>query len=474
MLTPIYILLILVGYVALLFGVAAYVAHKGRGGSFYSAERSIGWLWVAVGMIGAPMSGVSFISVPGSVESDGMSYLMMVAGFTFGQIVIATVLLPLFYRRGTISLYEYLGTRFGAESHRTGALFFLFSKLILAAFKLLAATIVLQALLFDPLGIPLWVNMLLEVGIVWGYTHRGGVRSVVWSDLVQSLCLVGAVVGTIVAVAMATNKGSWELCQEAWQSPLSQLLYKGSSPHAWWRLLIGGAFILIAMTGLDQDMMQRNLSCRTLRGAQYNVILTTLTQAVVIALLLTLGVILYGYAPEVGITSKGDALFGEVALKGGLPWWVGVLFVLGLVSSTYSSAGASLTALTTAWMRDIHPSHRTLEQEATRRKGCHLCLALALFGTMLLLHAGSDGTLIHLLYRVAGYTYGPILALFGFGLMTRYKLKERWVAVVCLMGPLTAFACEELLKHLLGFSVGYEMILLNALLTFLGLYIIRR
>lgn len=475
MLSPTLLLLVLALYVALLYGVAGWVARKNREGSFYSASRSVPWLWVAVGMIGAPMSGVSFISVPGSVATDSFGYLQMVAGFTLGQLVIAGVLLPLFYRLRVVSLYEYLEERFGSESHRVGALLFLSSKLILSAFKLLAATIVLQQLIYAPLGVPLGVNVLINVAIVWGYTRRGGVRSVVWTDILQTLCLVGAVVGTLFAIASASEVGVGELILTTWQRPESQILFGGSSPQAWWRMGMGGFLILIAMTGLDQDMMQRNLSCRTLRGAQQNVLLTALCQALVIALLLTLGGVMIHLASWRGVEASGDQLFGAVALYGGLPLWVGILFLLGLVSSTYSTAGSALTALTTSWMRDIAPKREERpEQENYRRKRCHLSMALVVILLILLFYLGSDGSLIHLLYQVAGYTYGPLLALFLFGLFTPYRLCEERVWIPCLVAPLCCLVGGWLLREFLAYTIGYEMILYNTLLTLGGLYLIRR
>ena len=402
MLSPTLLLLVLALYVALLYGVAGWVARKNREGSFYSASRSVPWLWVAVGMIGAPMSGVSFISVPGSVATDSFGYLQMVAGFTLGQLVIAGVLLPLFYRLRVVSLYEYLEERFGSESHRVGALLFLSSKLILSAFKLLAATIVLQQLIYAPLGVPLGVNVLINVAIVWGYTRRGGVRSVVRTDILQTLCLVGAVVGTLFAIASASEVGVGELILTTWQRPESQILFGGSSPQAWWRMGMGGFLILIAMTGLDQDMMQRNLSCRTMRASQINIVLTAICQIFVILLLLAMGVLLYRYVDFAHLPQPetGDDTFALVAVRGGLPYIAGIMFIIGLISSTYSAAGASLTALTTAFILDIMDGRKRYDEAAlTRlRHRTHIVMAAILFVVILVLkHLASD-SIINLVF----------------------------------------------------------------------------
>lgn len=476
--TPHAILLTALLYAALLFGVAERSARRGDNRTFFTGGRRMAWWVVALGMIGAPMSGVSFVSVPGSVAEDSFAYLQMVAGFTVGQLVIAFLLVPLFYRLQLTSLYEYLEVRFGREAHRTGALLFIISKLLLTALKLLVVCRVMQFLAGTPLGIPFGVNVALTIGIVWGFTRRGGVGSVVWTDLLQTGCLVGAVVASIWAIM---NHFGWSFStvfEVVKNAPESKIFFFGVDPlstQSFGKMFWGGLFILVAMTGLDQDMMQRNLSCPTARDSQRNILLTALAQAGVIALLLILGLLLYRYAEAVGIEAVGDDLFGAVAICGGLPAIVGVLFVLGLLSSTWSTAGSALTALTTSAIFDLLPPATRSEEELTLlRRRIHALLAVVIGGLVLLFAYGSSESLIHLLYRIVSLSYGPILGLFAFGLATRRTLRKRGIAGVCIAAPLTACLIQQLCLKYGGYAIGYELILYNALLTFTGLLLISK
>lgn len=476
--TPHVILLTALLYAALLFGVAERSARRGDNRTFFTGGRRMAWWVVALGMIGAPMSGVSFVSVPGSVAEDSFAYLQMVVGFTVGQLVIAFLLVPLFYRLQLTSLYEYLEVRFGREAHRTGALLFIISKLLLTALKLLVVCRVMQLLAGTPLGIPFGVNVALTIGIVWGYTRRGGVGSVVWTDLLQTGCLVGAVIASIWAIM---NHFEWSFStvfEVVKNAPESKIFFFGSDPlstQSFGKMFWGGLFILVAMTGLDQDMMQRNLSCPTARDSQRNILLTALAQAGVITLLLILGLLLYRYAEAVGIEAVGDDLFGAVAICGGLPAIVGVLFVLGLLSSTWSTAGSALTALTTSGIFDLLPPATRSEEELTHlRRRIHALLAVVIGGLVLLFAYGSSESLIHLLYRIVSLSYGPILGLFAFGLATRRTLRKRGIAGVCIAAPLTACLIQQLILKYEGYAIGYELILYNALLTFTGLLLISK
>ena len=477
--TPHTILLTALLYAALLFAVAWFSGRKADNRTFFVGGRRMAWWVVALGMIGAPMSGVSFVSVPGSVAHDAFGYLQMVAGFTAGQLVIAFVLVPLFYRLQLTSLYEYLALRLGEAAHRTGALLFLLSKLLLTALKLLVVCRVMQLLVGDPLGIPFGVNIALSTLIVWGFTHRGGVRSVVWTDLLQTACLVGAVLVTIGAIMSHFGYSISTLFEVMKNSPESQVFFFEHNPlstQTFGKMFVGGLFILVAMTGLDQDMMQRNLSCPTARDSQRNILLTALAQAGVITLLLTLGLLLYRYAESVGIEASGDDLFAAIAIYGGLPLGAGILFVLGLLSSTWSTAGSALTALTTSVIHDLLPAASRGEEEMARlRVRIHSLLAL-LIGLLVLLFAyGSSESLIHLLYRIVSLSYGPILGLFAFGLSTRRLLRKGWgVTGVCMAAPLLAHLVQQLALRYGGYAIGYELILYNALLTYVGLLLISK
>lgn len=477
--TPLGILLVLTAYVALLFLVAACVSRRSDNGSFFTGNRRMAWGWVALGMIGAPMSGVSFVSVPGSVSFDHFTYLQMVAGFTVGQCVVAAWLVPLFYRLKVTSLYQYLEIRFGSTTQHVGATLFLISKLTLTALKLYAVCLVLQQLVCDPLGIPFAANVAGCVALVWGYTRRGGVRSVVWTDVLQTLCLVGAVLVCLVAIPHALGEGIGESIGAVWHSPQSQIFcFDPHSQRSFWRLFVAGIFILVAMTGLDQDMMQRNLSCPSARDAQKNILLTALCQAVVITLLLLLGGLLYRYAATTGVVlpEKSDGVFAAVAVNGGLPLGVGILFLWGLASSTFSTAGSALTALTTSFVYDLCPTPQRLgEKQLTRlRHRTHSLLALGIFLLVLLLNHTADESLINLVYRVVSYTYGPILGLFAFGQLTRRPIRQRGVWPAVLGAPVLSFLLQKLLNEQCQCTIGFELILYNTLFTLGALYLLSK
>lgn len=478
--TPLQILGIVVGYALLLCVVAQWAARHSDNRTFFTGGRRMAWWVVALGMIGAPMSGVSFVSVPGQVATDGFSYMQMVAGFTVGQVVIAYGLVPLFYRLQVTSLYEYLDLRFGVRAHRTGALLFLLSKSLLTALKLFVICEVMQQLVCAPLGIPYWVNVALSVGTVWAYTRRGGVRSVVRTDILQTLCLVGAVVGAIIAIINHFDLSTSTIFELLTKDPRSQILVSGDSlsTRTFGKMFWGGVFILIAMTGLDQDMMQRNLSCPTARDSQRNILLTAVAQAVVIYLLLGLGLLLdcYAQASNGTVTASGDGLFAAVAVQGGLPLWVGILFVLGLVSSTWSTAGSALTALTTSTIYDWMPVRMRGDEASLERLrgGVHTLLAIVIGGLILLFGYLTNERVIDLLYRVVSYTYGPILGLFAFGMLTRRKPDERWVVAVCLLAPVASWGVQQAALHYARYAIGFELIIYNALLCFGGLYLISK
>lgn len=476
--TPQQILWVVTAYAALLYAVAWWGARRADNATFFTGGRRMAWWVVALGMIGAPMSGVSFVSVPGSVAEDAFSYLQMVLGFTAGQLVIAFVLVPLFYRLRVTSLYEYLEVRFGVAAHRTGALLFLVSKLLLSALKLLVVCRVMQQLVCAPLEIPFWLNVLLSATLVWGFTQSGGVRSVVRIDLLQTACLVGAVAASIWAIMSHFGWSASTLFEVVSNDPRSQILFPSEplSTRSFGKMFAGGLFMLIAMTGLDQDLMQRNLACPTARDSQRNILLTALMQGVVIFLLLVLGLLLYRYAEAVGITATGDNLFAVAALGGTLPMGVGILFVLGLVSSTWATSGSALTALTTSAIYDLAPEHWREDAAQLRnlRRKLHALLAGVLCGLVLLFAYGTSDSLIHLLYGVASYVYGPILGLFAFGLLTRCKLNDRLIVWVCAAAPILSYLLRQLVLNYAGYAIGYELILYNALLCFGGLALIRK
>lgn len=471
--SPLAILLAVLGYVAALFIVSCMASRRATNRGFFTGNRENPWYVTAVAMVGAAMSGVTFASVPGSVAADSFSYMQMVLGFAAGQMVLAFVLIPLFYRLKVVSLYEYLDTRFSPMVHRTGAAIFFVAKMFGAALRVLLVCTVFQVLVFDPFGVPFAVNVLAMMALVWLYTWRGGVKSVVWTDVLHTLCLVGAIVLVIICLSPSIST-TFEAVKT---SPMSRIFFfdDPSSPRYFWKMFFGGMFVLIGMTGLDQDMMQRNMSCRSPRDAKINIVISAFTQAIVIFFLLVLGVLLYRYADFSGLAlpAKSDQLFGLVAVNGGLPLIAGIVFVTGLISSTLSSAGASLTALTTSFTVDIlRAPGRTSERGLTRiRLRVHAAMAVAMAAMILLFGLWANDSLINVVFKVAGYTYGPILGLFAFGILTRRRVRDRWIPLVVVVAPaLSAFAQWYIAREW-SYFVGFELIAYNALLTMAGMWI---
>lgn len=472
------VILTVAGYIAVLFVVAWLSGRRADNAGFFSGGRCTPWYMAAFAMIGAAMSGVTFISVPGSVAADAFSYMQMVAGFTVGQLVVAFVLVPAFYRLRVVSLYEYLDARFGVASHRTGAWFFFLSKMLSAALKLYVVCAVMQQLVFDAYGIPLWANAALTVGLVWLYTRRGGVKVLIWTDTLQSLCLVGSLVLSVFFIMRGLGWSACDVVREVSASPLSRVLFLDdpSSGRYFWKMFAAGIVLLVAMTGLDQDMMQRNMSCPTPRDAQKNIVVTALCQIVVILLFLVLGVLLYAYMDCRGmaVPARGDEVFPLVAVNGGLPPVVGVLFVVGLISCTYSAAGASLTALTTSFTVDLLDGVRRYDERRLSRvrSRVHGLLAAGMVGLILAFGYWADDSVINLVFRMAGYTYGPILGMFLFGLLSRRRVRDRWMPAVAVAAPLLSALLQYAARTRWGYEIGFELLIYNAAFTVAGMFIL--
>lgn len=464
--------------ITVLVALGRYAGRGADNDTFFTAGRKTRWYVAALAMITAAMSGVTFVSVPGSVAADSFSYMQMVAGFTVGQMVVAFVLVPAFYRLRVVSLYEYLAGRFGTVSHRTGAWFFLLSKCTAAALKLYAVCAVLQLLVFDGCGLPFWVNVAVAVAAVWLYTVQGGVRSLIWTDVVKSLCLVAALVCTVVSLCRGMDLSFPDMCRMVAGSEESRVFFfdDPSSERYFWKMFAAGVVLLIAMTGLDQDMMQRNMSCPTVRDAQKNIVLTALCQIAVIAAFLVLGVLLYRYAEVRGLAlpGKSDQMFSMVAVNGGLPEFVGVLFVVGLISTTCSSLGSSLTALTTSFTVDIMGAAQSGGEADVRRvrHRVHAAMAAVVGAMVLGFGYGADESVINLVFKVAGYTYGPILGLFAFGFLTRRRVRDAWVPAVSVAAPVLCAALQCVLAAGYGCHIGFELLIYNAAMVFIGLFLI--
>ncbi len=476
--TPAAVILTVAAYIAVLFAVAWLSGRRAGNAGFFTGGRRTPWYMAALAMIGAAMSGVTFISVPGSVAADSFSYMQMVLGFTVGQFVIAFVLIPLFYRLRVVSLYEYLDDRFGVSAHRTGAWFFFVSKMLGAALRVYVVCAVMQLLVFGHYGLPFWVNAAVTMLLVWLYTQRGGVKSLIWTDTLKTVCLVGSLVLSIVFIARALGLSAGRLADAVAASPYSRIFFfdDPASDRYFWKMFFAGIFVLVAMTGLDQDMMQKNLSCPTPRDAQKNIVLTAFCQIGVIFLFLVLGVLLYIYMDRTGLPmpAKSDQVFSQVAVNGGLPAGVGILFVVGLISSTWSAAGSALTALTTSFTFDIlGGSRRFDDRRLTRvRRWVHAAMACTMGIVILGFGFFGDDSVINLVYKVASYTYGPILGMFAFGMCTRLKVRDRWMPLVAVAAPVLSALVQAAAFRWFGYRIGFELLIYNALFTVAGMLLL--
>ena len=476
--TPAAVLATVLGYIAVLFAVAWISGRRADNAGFFTGNRRTPWYMAAFAMIGAAISGVTFISVPGSVAVDSFSYMQMVAGFTVGQFVVAFVLIPLFYRLRVVSLYEYLDDRFGVASHRTGAWFFFISKILGAALRVYVVCAVLQLLVFDRYGLPFWFNALITMAFVWLYTQQGGVKSLIWTDSLKTFCLVASLVLSIVFIMRGLDFSFSDTVREVSSSPMSRIFFfdDPASDRYFWKMFAAGIVLLVCMTGLDQDLMQRNMSCATPRDSQKNIVLTAVSQIFVIFLFLVLGVLLYLYMEHRGLAmpEKTDQVFSLVAVGGGLPLVVGVLFVIGLISSTYSAAGSALTALTTSFTVDIlEGTKRYGEARLTRiRRGVHVAMALGMALVILAFGYLADDSVINLVYKVASYTYGPILGMFVFGMFTRLRVRDRWMPLVAVAAPVLSGFLQWWALEAWDYRIGFELLIYNALFTVIGMLLL--
>jgi len=474
---PEYIILLIVAYFSVLILISYLTGKSADNRTFFKANNSSPWYLVAFGMIGASLSGVTFISVPGWVEGQNMSYFQMVLGYVLGYAVIGLVLLPLYYRLNLTSIYTYLDDRFGKYSYKTGASFFLLSRTIGAAFRLFLVANVLQIILFDAYGIPFWITVSITILLIWLYTFKGGIKTIVWTDTLQTLFMliaVGVCIYTISDEMEISNIFSYVA-----DSELSKTFFFDdvNAGNYFWKRFLAGAFVAIVMTGLDQDMMQKNLTCRNLKDAQKNMFWFTIVLVIVNFFFLALGVLLTDYAQQNGIDAHKDELFPIIATKGNLGLATAIFFLLGLIAAAYSSADSALTSLTTSFSIDILEIDKKKdknEQEKTRKK-IHILFSFILIATILVFkYFIADESVIAKIFTFANYTYGPLLGLYAFGLFTNLKVKDKMVPFICLASPFLTFSINYLALEYIGFDFGFSLLILNGLVTFIGLYIFKR
>ncbi|MFB1039013.1 MAG: sodium:solute symporter [Polaribacter sp.] len=474
---PEYIILLIVAYFSVLILISYLTGKSADNKTFFKANNSSPWYLVAFGMIGASLSGVTFISVPGWVEGQNMSYFQMVLGYVVGYAVIGLVLLPLYYRLNLTSIYTYLDDRFGKYSYKTGASFFLLSRTIGAAFRLFLVANVLQIILFDAYGIPFWITVSITILLIWLYTFKGGIKTIVWTDTLQTLFMliaVGVCIYTISDEMEISNIFSYVADNE-----LSKTFFFDdvNAGNYFWKRFLAGAFVAIVMTGLDQDMMQKNLTCRNLKDAQKNMFWFTIVLVIVNFFFLALGVLLTDYAQQNGIDAHKDQLFPIIATKGNLGLATAIFFLLGLIAAAYSSADSALTSLTTSFSIDILEIDKKKdkkEQEKTRKK-IHILFSFILIATILVFkYFIADESVIAKIFTFANYTYGPLLGLYAFGLFTKLKVKDKMVPFICLASPFLTFSINYVALEYIGFDFGFSLLILNGLVTFIGLYLFKR
>ncbi len=477
--SPILIIVTISVYFLLLMVIAHFTSEDSNSG-FFMGNRQSPWYVVAFGMIGASLSGVTFISVPGWVASINFTYMQMVLGYLVGYAVIIMVLLPLYYKLNLTSIYAYLGQRFGTNSYKVGAWFFMISRIIGASFRLYLVAMIFELTIFEKLdmNVPFAVIVIITIALIWLYTSKGGMKTIIWTDTLQTGFMLLAVVVTLYVIAGKMDLDFTGLVATVRDSEYSQIFEFSDwrSKHYFFKDFLAGAFIAIVMTGLDQDMMQKNLTCKTLGESQKNMAWFSSVLVVVNLMFLALGALLYIFANNQGIEipAKGDALFATIATEGHLGPVVALFFVLGLIAAAYSSADSALTALTTSFSVDIlNVKQYSEEKQIQIRKRVHIGVSIVLVVVIVIFKELNDDSVISELFKMAGFTYGPILGLFAFGIFTKKGIKDKWVVIVALIAPLLTYVLYQNSEAWLnGYKMGFELLLINGLLTFIGLLVI--
>ncbi|MDG2492346.1 MAG: sodium:solute symporter [Flavobacteriaceae bacterium] len=483
--TPLFILTLIICYFAVLMLISYLTSTEDSNQEFFTANRSSSWYLVAFGMVGASLSGVTFISVPGWIEASQFSYFQVVLGYMVGYFIVAYVLLPIYYKNQVTSIYEYLNDRLGKNSHKAGALFFFISRVLGAAFRLFLVAIVLQQFIFGAWNVPFEATVILSIVLIWIYTQRGGIKTIVWTDTLQTTLMILAVFLSIKYINQELGWSMLDFLKSSEFEKYSSVFVTDSFlvKNHFLKSFTGGIFITICMTGLDQDMMQKNLSCKNLKEAQKNMVAFSFVLVLVTGLFMLLGALLYIYAQREGIAiplvdgkAKTDLLFPEIALNGALGLGVGVTFILGLIAAAYSSADSALTSLTTSFCVDfLNIKNIEERKQKSLRKKVHVGMSVLLIVVVIAFKYILDRNVIDSLLTVAGYTYGPLLGLFAFGIFTKYKIKDQHVWFVVFASVIITSLLASINPETLGgYVIGYELLPINGLLTFLGLILIRR
>ncbi|MBT4959040.1 MAG: sodium:solute symporter [Flavobacteriaceae bacterium] len=479
------ILFVIIAYFSVLFIISSYTKGKDDNATFFSANKESPWYLVAFGMVGASLSGITFISVPGDVGKFEFTYFQVVLGYMFGYFIVALILLPIYYKLNLTSIYEYLKERFGPTSHKTGAFFFFVSRIIGASFRLFLVAIVLQQFVFDSWNIPFEITVIISILLIWIYTYRGGIKTIVWTDTLQTSFMLISVILSIYLINESLDWSIFDFINSEELKNYDKIIVTDSllERNHFIKSFIGGIFITVCMTGLDQDMMQKNLTCRSLKDAQKNMIVFSIVLVIVTFLFMVLGALLFIYSKKNNIDiplmngiPNPDLLFPEIALNSDLGITIGVTFLLGLIAAAYSSADSALTSLTTSFCIDfLDLENKPNNVQKKIRKQTHVLMSIILVIVIIIFKNYLNTNVIDGLLTVAGYTYGPLLGLFAFGIFTNYQIKDKYVWIVALCSVLIVLFIGNIPSSSLGnYKIGYELLPLNGLITFLGLILIRR
>lgn len=468
-----------IGYFLLLLVVAYFTSRNSNNESFFIGNRNSNWMLVAFGMIGTSLSGVTFVSVPGAVGREAFAYFQITLGYLIGYLVIAYVLLPLYYRLNLTSIYNYLSSRLGFASYKTGASFFILSRTLGATARLYLVVVILQNTILTELHVPFWLTTIIILAMIMLYTYEGGVKTIVWTDTLQTSCMLAGLIICVIYILKTMNLGLGESLQQMSEKGYSTIFV--TDPHSklfFLKQILAGAFITVTMTGMDQEMMQKNISVKTLPDAQKNVITLSIIMLVVILLFLVLGGLLYLYAEQQNVTATGDKLFPAIAL-GHMPKLISVIFIIALISALFPSADGAITALTSSFCIDIIGMQRvstwTEAKKKKIRQGVHITFAFIFFLFVMLFYWINEPSMIGVILKVAGYTYGPLLGLFSFGILNRRQVNDKLVPFICISAPIICFILDKYQKEIFGsFEIGLELLIINGLLTYIGLLLVSK
>ncbi|WP_298556694.1 sodium:solute symporter [uncultured Algibacter sp.] len=478
------IMLLIAAYFIVLILISYFTGKEDSNAAFFKANKSAPWYLVAFGMIGASLSGVTFISVPGMIGGQEFAYMQGVFGFFIGYIFILTTLLPLYYKLNVTSIYEYLEQRFGKVSYKTGAFFFLLSRVTGASFRLFLVALAMQYIVFERIGVPFWVTVVISILLIWIYTNRGGIKTIIWTDTIQTLAMLTSV---LVAIYLINEKLDWSFIEALKSETFSQKskIFFFDDPNSktyFWKYFIGGIFIAIAMTGLDQDMMQKNLTCKNKDEAQKNMFTMATLVVFVNFIFLSLGALLFIYADKFGLQipvvdgrTRTDLLFPEIAMNQGLGSALAVTFIIGLIAAAYSSADSALTSLTTSFSVDfLNIQNKPKELQKPLRKKVHIAVSVLLIIVVIVFN-NLEGNVVSNLFKFATFTYGPLLGLFAFGILTKYQIKDKYTWIIALLSIILSFIITSLPESIIGkYQFHWEILPLNGIITFIGLILIRR